>query len=274
MSLIPMFADSKQFLNKTETVDKSGPKLPKAAAPPASTQADLMAMIPHFADSKSMLNKVEVNDRSAPQVGLKEVELADDGEAPPGLSKMQALAWKKMHAKELEEATAAAAGAAAGGSGGKGKAGGKGGGKSKGGGKGKCKGAAPPPPAPAPSGPAAAGGGGDAQADLMSLIPMFADSKQFLNKTETVDKSAPKLPKAAAPPVVRGHSRVTHAACIALRLLGLCCITSPGWRQPGMVSVCAALRWLGLMSCRFDVLLSSWPVWLAGWLACRRRRPT
>ena len=43
---------------------------------------------------------------------------------------------------------------------------------------------------------------------LMAMIPHFADSKQFLNKTVTDDKSGPMLPKAAAPPAVRARRTI------------------------------------------------------------------
>ena len=74
--------------------------------------------------------------------------------------------------------------------------GGKGGGKV-GQGKGKAAGAQPPPP-PVLDATAAPPAGGSAQAQLLELVPFFADSQQLLRKVETNDKSAPKMPNAAA----------------------------------------------------------------------------
>ena len=55
-----------------------------------------------------------------------------------------------------------------------------------------------PPAPPAPSSGATGGGGGDARSQLMQLVPLFGETKQFLRQVETVDSSSPRLEPSAS----------------------------------------------------------------------------
>ena len=77
MQLVPLFDDTKAYLNKVETVDKSSALQLYAAeaaaakevvAPDAgatSSMSELMQLVPLFDDTKAYLNKVETVDKSS-----------------------------------------------------------------------------------------------------------------------------------------------------------------------------------------------------------------
>ena len=76
MELVPLFHETKAFLRRVETSDRSSPEIvsPAAAAVeyPEGLQSrahvSLMELVPLFDETKQFLNKVETSDRSAPAV--------------------------------------------------------------------------------------------------------------------------------------------------------------------------------------------------------------
>ena len=114
------------------------------------SQQQLMQLVPLFEETKQFLRKVETVDKSEPRLSDWGAEASTPPPLPAG--------------RRGPPARAAPS---------------------------------PPPPPPASTVPAAGSVGTDSHRELMQLVPLFDETKQFLRKVETADKSAPLLSASA-----------------------------------------------------------------------------
>eukprot|EP01043_Picozoa_sp_COSAG02_P074779 COSAG02_NODE_15126_length_1201_cov_2.141561_1_plen_279_part_10 len=189
MQLVPLFEETKQFLRNVETNDSSTPRIDSNASYAVAGKSgrnQLMQLVPLFEETKQFLRKVETVDKSVPQLDAS----ADDnaGFVPPAAQQqlMQLVPLfeeTKQFLRKVETVDKSVPRLANWG----------------------AEASTPPPlpsgrrspPSRAPPLPAAASysapAGTESHNQLMQLVPLFEETKQFLRKVETNDSSTPRI---------------------------------------------------------------------------------